>query len=474
MLASCAARRVAAWAALVCAVGCWSVPAASAHGVAAKADLPIPAWMFAWAASLVLLVSFAGLALLWRSPRLAASGTAELVSLGQWLDVVAGVWSVAAFAVVCWAGLTGTLVSTANILPTAVWVAFWVGVPVISAVFGDVFRLLSPWRALARGAGWIATRVGRIELPEPAKWPQRFGCWPAAVGLILMVWLELASSWRDEPAALAVLALAYAAVQMIGISIWGVETWTTRGDTFGVLFTLIAKISPLERVEGRLRLRAPLAAISRMAELPGVQAMLIVMVGATTFDGFTQGPVWADISLWLTERWQAVGFGPQAAAEAASTVGLALAIGLIGLIWLLGSSGTASALGLSRREAAGRFVGLLIPIALAYIVAHYASLLIYQGQALGYLVSDPAGTGSNWLGTSSWTVDYGVVSPVGIWWIQLVALITGHVAALVLAHDRALELAPDQATATRSQVPMLIATVAYTTLGLWLLSAANL
>ena len=468
------ARRVAAWAAGVSAFGCWFAPIASAHGIAAKADLPIPAWMFAWAATLVLLASFAGLELLWRSPRLAASGTSSLFPLGRWLDALVGVWSVVAFSVCCWAGLTGTAVSTANILPTAVWVAFWVGVPVLSAIFGDVFRLLSPWRAVARAAGWVAARVSRRTLPEPAKWPQRFGCWPAVGGLVLMVWLELASSWRDEPSSLAVLALSYAAVQMIGISIWGVETWATRGDTFGVLFSLIAKISPLQRADGRLEVRVPLAAIARMQSLPGVQALLVVMVGATTFDGFTQGPVWADTSLWLTERAQGIGFAPQSAAEVAATVGLASGILVIGLIWLLGTSGTATVLEIPRREAAAKFVGLLIPVALAYMVAHYASLLIYQGQALGYLVSDPAGTGANWFGSVGWTVDYGLVSPTGIWWIQVVALIAGHVAALALAHDRALELAPDQAIATRSQVTMLIATVAYTTLGLWLLSAANL
>jgi len=430
--------------------------------------------MFAWAATVVLLASFAGLALLWRSPRLASSGTADLFRLGRWFDAVVGVWSVAAFAAVCWAGLTGTLVSTANILPTAVWVAFWVGVPVLSALFGDVFRLLSPWRALARGVGWLAARVRKRELPKPAPWPQRLGCWPAVGALVLMVWLELASSWRDEPSSLAVLALAYAAVQLIGISIWGVEVWTTRGDCFGVMFSLIAKMSPVQRVDGQIQLRVPLAAISRMGELPGVQALLIVLIGATTFDGFTQGPVWADASLWLTERGRGIGLAPQAASEAAATVGLAFGIFLIGAIWVLGTSGAASALSLARTEVAAKFVGLLIPVALAYMVAHYASLLIYQGQALGYLVSDPAGTGANWFGTAGWTIDYGVVSPTGVWWIQVVALIAGHVAALVLAHDRALELTPDQASATRSQVPMLIATVAYTTLGLWLLSAANL
>jgi len=468
------ARRIrAAVAAFALAAFAFPTPA-SAHGLAAKADLPIPAWMFAWAATVVLLVSFAGLALLWREPKLAASKVRDLFPLGSWLDVLLGLFGVAAFSVVCWAGLTGTFVATANIAPTAVWVAFWVGVPVLSALFGDVFRLLSPWRALARGVGWVASRVSPSGLPAPAAWPERLGCRPAAAGLVLMAWLELASTWRDDPSALAVLALAYAAVQIVGMSIWGVDTWTQRGDSFGVAFSLIARIAPFERSEGRLRLRVPLAALSRLKPLPGMQAVLVVLVGATTFDGFTQGPSWASAELWLSKHARDLGFQPIAASEVAATVGLTCAIVVVAAIWAAGTSGAASALSSERREAGASFAAVLVPIALAYAVAHYASLLLFQGQALGYLISDPAGTGADWFGTAASTIDYSIVSPTGIWWIQVAALVLGHIAALMLAHDRALELAEDPAVATRSQIPMLIATVAFTSLGLWLLSAANL
>ncbi|MEI6448003.1 MAG: fenitrothion hydrolase [Actinomycetes bacterium] len=447
---------------------------AAAHGVAAKADLPIPAWMFAWAATLVLVVSFAGLAVLWREPVLAGFRSRSLVPLGVWADLLLGAFGVASFAVVCWAGLTGTFVSTANIAPTGVWVAFWVGVPIASALFGDVFRLLSPWRAVGRGVGWVAAKLSPSGLPTPAGWPERLGCRPAVIGLLGMVWLELAFLERDDPSTLAALALGYAAIQLVGMSIWGVETWSSRGDSFGVAFSLIAKVAPFERVDGRLKLRVPLSGVSRLEPIPGVQAVLIVLVGATSFDGFLAGPAWPSCSQWLIERGREIGFGPTGAAEFASTVGLACSFLVIWAIWTAGTAGAASALGHDRRATAAAFVGVLIPIALAYTVAHYASLLIYQGQALGYLASDPAGTGADWFGTARWTIDYGVVGPTAIWWVQLVALILGHVAALAVAHDRALEIAPDARLATRSQVPMLVATVAFTTLALWLLSAANL
>ena len=452
-----------------------SLPAAaSAHGINAKADLPIPAWLFAWAATIVLLVSFGALAVLWQKPKLADLKERDLFKLGTWADVVLGVVGVVWFGLIVWAGLTGTFVATANLAPTAVWVLFWVGMPIASSVFGDLFRLLSPWRSVARLIGWTVAKVAPAGLPEPKAWPERLGRLPAVLGLLAMGWLELASVSRDDPSVLAVLALAYAAIQLLGMSAFGVEQWSDRGDSFGVAFSLIARISPFERVDGTLRLRAPLSGLARLADVPWTQAVLLVLIGTTSFDGFTQGPIWADLSQSMSNWFHGLGLGMTEAAQAASTVGLLGGIALVSAIWLSGVYASARDLRLPAGSVGRSFVQVLVPIALAYTVAHYASFFLVQGQAVFYLVSDPAGTGADWFGTVQWGVDYGVISPTGVWWVQVIALVVGHVCALVLAHDQALELAEDQQTAKRSQIPMLIATVAFTSLGLWLLSAANL
>ncbi len=68
---------------------------------------------------------------------------------------------------------------------------------------------------------------------------------------------------------------------------------------------------------------------------------------------------------------------------------------------------------------AARFVHTLVPIALAYVVAHYFSLLVYQSQALSYLVSDPLGNGSNIFGTAGGEIDFSVLSPNSIWYVQV-------------------------------------------------------
>jgi hypothetical protein len=124
-------------------------------------------------------------------------------------------------------------------------------------------------------------------------------------------------------------------------------------------------------------------------------------------------------------------------------------------------------------RADARLAHSLVPILAAYIVAHYFSLLAYNGQDLPRLASDPLGDGSDLFGGAGSAIDYGVVSATAIWYVQVGALVLGHVAALVLAHDRALVVHGSHRAATRSQIVMLVLMVCFTCLGLWLLSASN-
>jgi hypothetical protein len=162
--------------------------------------------------------------------------------------------------------------------------------------------------------------------------------------------------------------------------------------------------------------------------------------------------------------------------ELAYVVGLLVAIGIVAALWRLGTEGmprmTASRRLASRAELSRRFAHTLIPIAAAYVVAHYFSLLAYNGQDLWRLASDPLGDGSDLLGGAGASIDYSVLSATAIWYAQVIALVGGHVAALVLAHDRALVVYGSAKAAARSQIVMLVLMVCFTCLGLWLLSAA--
>jgi hypothetical protein len=137
----------------------WPAPAA-AHGLVGRAYLPVPAWLFAWAAGIVLVLSFVGLAALWSSPRFERPRTRRMVGYPPLLEPALGLLGVAAFVIVVISGIRGSQIPTANLAPTAVYVLFWVGVPILSALFGDVFRPVNPWRAVARAAAWGSRRSG--------------------------------------------------------------------------------------------------------------------------------------------------------------------------------------------------------------------------------------------------------------------------------------------------------------------------
>ena len=56
---------------------------AQAHGLVQRTNLPIPEWLFGWAAAIVLVASFAALAVLWPRPRLETPAWRPLPVLGR-------------------------------------------------------------------------------------------------------------------------------------------------------------------------------------------------------------------------------------------------------------------------------------------------------------------------------------------------------------------------------------------------------
>lgn len=448
-------------------------PPIFAHGIVGRADLPIPAGLFAGAAAAVLVVSFLALASLWSQPRIEQARERRLVALPRVLDLLAGTIGVVAFVVVVYAGLAGTDSQQDNIAPWAVFVAFWVGIPFLSLVFGDIFRAFSPWRAIGRATGWVAQRFGGDAMPEPLVYPARLGRWPAAAGVVGFGICELAWAPGREPGPLAILMLAYIVVQLVGMSLYGVEQWTRNADSFGAYFGLFALLAPLTARDGVLFGRAPAVGAARLDAVPGALALLLAGIGVTAFDGAAEGPVFNAAAPGLQDFFSSLGASTPHALELAFIVGLAVAILLVAGIYLGAIEGMPPVRDLGRRGLARALAHSLVPILAAYIVAHYFSLLAYNGQDAWRLASDPLGKGSDILGGAGRTIDYGVVSATAIWYIQVGALVVGHVSGLVLSHDRALVLYSDARAASRSQIVMLVLMVCFTCLGLWLLSVSN-
>jgi hypothetical protein len=467
-------RRARCGAALVAAAGtALALPATgAAHGIVGRADLPIPAELFGAAAAGVLVVSFLALAAGWSQPRLETPRERLLGRLPVVADVVLGTLGILAFAVVVVTGLAGSDSQQDNLAPTAVYVGFWVGVPFLSLVVGDVFRLVSPWRAIGRAAGWIARRVGGGALPEPLPYPERLGNWPAVAGLAGFGVCELCWAGGRDPGPLAVLALLYLAVQLVGMSLYGVEPWTRRADSFGAYFSLFGRLAPVGRRDGRLVLRAPGTGAAGLAVVRGTVALLVVGIATTAFDGAKEGPLFSGAASGLQDVFTGAGFSKGTALELAFLVGYAITVAFVAAIWWMAVAGMPRR-DRARSEIGGRLAHSLIPIVAAYVVAHCFSLLAYTGQDLWRLASDPLGDGADLFAGAARSIDYGVVSATAIWYVQVAALVVGHVVALVLGHDRALVVYGSAQAAARSQVVMLVVMVCFTCLGLYLLSVAN-
>jgi hypothetical protein len=207
----------------------------------------------------------------------------------------------------------------------------------------------------------------------------------------------------------------------------------------------------------------------------GTVPLLMVMIGTVSFDGFSSKRTWNSKSPDISEFFQdLLGLTPEHSLELTFLVGMIGAVLFIAGFYRLGILGAKSVGGgFSASRLANEFAHSLVPIAMAYVAAHYFTLLLYQGQAILYLASDPLGDGSDIFGTADKQVEYGLIGSNVEWYIKVGFIVAGHVAALVLAHDRALALYRDARQAVRSQYWMLGVMLGFTLLAVWLVSEAN-
>jgi hypothetical protein len=187
--------------------------------------------------------------------------------------------------------------------------------------------------------------------------------------------------------------------------------------------------------------------------------VIMVALGSTTFDGFSRSRLWTDATIELA------GLGR----TAAFTAGLLAVIGIVTLAYVVAMRVAAGVVDGDWRPLAVRFSPSLVPIVLAYVVAHYFSFLVLEGQ-LGLLrLSDPFGLGWDLFGTSDWIINLALLSPTTIWYVQVAAIVIGHVGGVVLAHDRAIAMF-ERREAVRTQYALLAVMVLFTASGLLILS----
>ncbi len=471
-----------------------------AHGFGPTYDIPIPLWLYLYGAAAAVVLAFVPLALFsrktpdaaYRYPRFDLFGVRLLRKLLTSRLLLGGlrVLSVFLFFVVVVAGLVG-LQSGFNIVPTFVWVAWWVGFSFFTALIGNVWPLVNPWRVLFDWAEGPARRLGfgdGLELGEP--YPEALGIWPAVGLYLVFVWFENVFSGSYVPRNIAFFVLGYSLVTFYGMAFFGKETWLRRGEAFSVFFGLLGRFAPTEvRVkapsvcqeceacgpgacvncyecfrraapeERELNLRPPAVGLGLPERaLPGGAAFVIVVLAGVTFDGLLETPLWLEI-LRLTPVTQTLGV------ILLPLLFFGIYLGFVQLSRILGGGGE---VGFGQFAAAYAFS--LVPIAIAYQMAHYYTYLLIQGQMIVSLISDPLGWGWNLFGTAGFDPRYGIVGASFVWYSQVALIVVGHVIAVYLAHAISLRLLRDPGHALRSQLPMLVLMVLYTITSLWILA----
>ena len=471
----------------------------SAHGFGRSQDLPLPSWLYLFAVSAVVLVSFVQISLLvgvghalrpYPSFDLLRHRSLRAVLTSGPLLLALRTLSVALFLLVILSGLLGRQEPGQNLAPAFVWIIWWVGFGFLTAFVGNVWPLLNPWKILFEWADGIARRLGAgLELHKP--YPAGLDLGPALVLYAAFVWVELVFEGSSSPLDIALLAILYSMITWTCMVVFGKEVWLRRGEAFSVFFGILARFAPTEvrvtdpdlckrcsdayRIAGQcvncyecfaraapedrgLCLR-PWAVGLSFAEpaSPGRLIFIVFILASVSYDSLLATPLWSEL---------------HARTSISRTLGL-IALPLLFLVVYLGFVKLSQLYGggyVPLRRLAAAYVYSLVPIAIAYQVAHYYTLLLIQGQAIIGLLSDPFGRGWNLFGTADYRIHAGLLDAAFVWYSQVALILAGHVIAVYLAHVVALRLLRQPRLATRSQYPMVALMILYTVLSLWILS----
>jgi hypothetical protein len=434
-----------------------------AHGIGGAKDLPISPELAIAGAVAALTVSFTVLAIAWRTPRYdeATSGRPAAGGLARVLDSAAWRWvwrlvGMVLFLYTAVAAVFGKDLLT-NPFFGIFYVWWWVGLVPLSVLFGPVWRTISPVRT-------INLVFAKLSGSDPDRgiytYPARLGYWPAAFGLFAFVWLELVYPHSTDLGPVRLWCAVYVAAMLVGGALFG-SVFYERADPFEVYSTLCSKLSIWGRRAARLVIRSPLANLDTVGVDRGLVGVLAVLFGSTAFDSFRD-----------SIRWVSFVMGSSHSGVLLNTLGLITFCAGVAAVFALGTMTTGVSPGTRRTTLPDVFAHSIVPIVVGYVVAHYLIYVIEVGQDTLIKASDPLGTGANLLGTGNWHVHYWLSFHPGVLAsTKVVSVVAGHVLGVIAAHDRAIKILPGRHQLT-GQLPLLVAMIAFTVGGLYLLFAA--
>ncbi len=492
-------RRIAVIAVLVFAATALAMSPVYAHAFGERYDLPLPLNLFMIAAAAAVAASFVVIGLFvnkqlgeFRYPTLNLLGVPVLgaVLSSKVFTYAFKLLGVAVFLLLIATSLFGINKPVENLSPTFVWIIWWVGMGYICALLGNLWMLVNPWRTMFE---WVEGFLTSEEDGDEGlmDYPESWGVWPAVILFFIFAWLENVYNGAQAPFKLGLFILVYSAITWAGMLLFGKHVWLRRGEAFSVLFGLFARFSPTEiRTSGddtcvdclecfqkadpderQFNLRPYSVGLATRGAVSASMAVFVILTLATvTFDGISETSAWSNVQ---NELLPVISPLPVDAVGMIDTLGLIVipAIFLtvyLGFSWVLRLfEGTTDS---PVFDVAKVFILSLVPIALAYNIAHFISYLALPGQGIIPLLSDPFGFGWDLFGTAGYLININIISVGFVWWVSIIAIVLGHISSVYVAHIISLRRMPTSAQAVKSQYPMLALMIVYTATSLWIIA----
>ncbi len=466
------------------AAACLPAPAC-AHAWNMPYYLPVPLWLYAYAATGTLIISFMVLAFAsgrahGAAPRPLASGKGLRVP--AWLLQAAQLAGTAFLTLLLVGGLVGTQNPFLNLSMPGFWIWFCLGSMYVSAIAGNMYAFTNPM-------AWVL-RVAARYIPGLEKgryrYPRRLASYPALCAYAALIALELFGAGRPKDVSLFL--IGYAVYAVAGSLCFGRARWLRHCDAFGMLCGLCARLSPLQwrplpGNQAEVGWRNPVAHMA-WERLPhgSVVAFLAFMLAATAYDGLRDTAAWNQF-FWRSIYPHATSLFPMLGQDYARSGGILLA-----WQWLSFAAMGAAYYGLFRvccmlearlarspfdgKRFSRQFCFALLPIAFFYNVSHYFTLFLGQGRKLIALAADPLGLG--WKLFSVPPLQDGAAPPPidmgAIWHAQVFLILAGHIVSVYVTHAISARGRHAGAGAAVSQLPLLVLTIVLTISGLWILS----
>ena len=457
---------------------------ADAHSFGALYNLPVPFWMYLYGAAAALAVSFLLVAYFVTAEVSTQQKPQRDLRNTRWVSTLRRlrfvptmkILSVLGLLLCLLTGFFGNRNPYLNFNMTFFWIVFVLGFTYLTALFGDLYESINPWKVITHAlervfAGYTRGRIA---------YPQALGHWPAVAFYMAFIVIELFA--HTTPFSLATFLLIYSAFNLLGVWLIGQAAWFRYCEFLSVFMRLMAKMSPLDYAQGRLRLRAPFAGLlETRADSYGLVVFILFTLSSTAFDGLRETLAW--VHLFWADQFNIltpllgkppVYFYPllRPIYQLYEIAWLLLSPFLYLAVYLLfiALAKLITRSPLSLRELALRFAFSLLPIALVYNITHYYTLIFTQGVKIISILSDPFGWSWNLFGTAG-LFRAPIIPDMGVVWHTQVGLILfGHIISVYLAHVEALRTFDTPRKATLSQLPMLGLMMLFTSIGLWILA----